>query len=73
MPSPLDRFATKTPEAENFDVPALPKLADYLTEHGLKAGAPKFDEAMQTWLRNFKLNLNAKIMGKAGVSPGDGK
>lgn len=70
MPSPLDRFATKTPEAENFDVPDLPKLSDHIKEHGLKAGAPKFDEAMQNWLRKFKLNLNAKVRGKTGVSSG---
>lgn len=67
MANPLDQFKTATPESADFDVPPLPKLAEFVKAHGWKAGFPKYDEAMATWRRDLIHNVNKKAVGKAAV------
>lgn len=72
MANPLDQFVSAGPASNDVKVRSMPKLSEFVREHGFKSGVAKFDEAMEQWRQQHERTLNERLQGKAaGVSAGN--
>lgn len=56
----LDSFISRQP-SRDIRVPAIPDLAEAITNHGLKVGATKFMEGVEQWRQDLEKTLRQSI------------
>ena len=59
--SPLAKFVDNSPVGQTFRMPIRPSLAEFITEHGLMAGAQAHHEAMIQFDQQLEQAINAQL------------
>lgn len=60
--NPLDKFVDSNPtNPTTFRVPAFPKLAEIINQHGLQKGAMIYDEQVEEWRQKHERNITEQL------------